>query len=68
MFQIEMRRAPGITEQERRRRMHQAYEILLSAARKKMNDAPASELADPERARRTTPAGTTNAEPCYSRT
>ena len=33
-FRVEMRRAPGISEAERRRRLHRAYEILLEAARK----------------------------------
>ena len=47
MFQIEMRKAPGITEEERRRRLHQAYEILLSVARRKKNNTPA-EVAELE--------------------
>lgn len=34
-FRIKMRRAPGISEDERRRRMHKAYSILLEAARRK---------------------------------
>ena len=55
MYQSEMKKSPSITEQERRRRMHQAYEILLSAARKKMNDASVSELGNPERTRQDTP-------------
>ncbi len=55
MFQSDMKKSPGITEEERRRRMHQAYEILLAVARKKANDASVSELGNPERTRQDTP-------------
>ena len=34
-FNVTMCRAEGITEAERRRRMHQAYQILLNAAARK---------------------------------
>lgn len=47
MYKVEMRSVSGITEHDRRRRMHQAYEILLSTARKKRNDAPASKAGEP---------------------
>jgi hypothetical protein len=33
-YQIEMHRAPGISDEERRRRLHRAYQILLDAARR----------------------------------
>jgi len=55
MYQNERKKSSGITKQERKRRMHQAYEILLSVARRKTNDASVSELGNPERTRRDTP-------------
>ncbi len=33
-FKVTMQQAPGISDEERRRRLHQAYEILFSAARR----------------------------------
>ena len=38
-YSVELRRAPGMSEAERRRRLHAAYSILLEAARRKQTTA-----------------------------
>ncbi len=44
-YRITMSQTPGMSESERRKRLHAAYQILLDAARKK-ETAPGDESAN----------------------